>query len=285
MTNLPLRTALLTLLAMLAFAANSVLCRQALEEGAIDAASFTSLRIISGAVLLYLIAFLRQQPAKRSDGNLKSAVFLFTYMVFFSFAYLSLGAGTGALVLFGAVQLTMFAAALKAGEAFSAVSWVGLGVAISGLVYLISPGLNAPDLVGALLMAVAGIAWGLYSLAGKGTTRPLQSTAMNFLYSIPLVLPVSLFFRDDLYVSQSGILLAIASGALASGCGYAIWYAALPHLRTTHAATVQLSVPAIAALGGVVFLSEDVTTRLIIASLATLGGVALVLSQRAKKAA
>jgi drug/metabolite transporter (DMT)-like permease len=191
--------------------------------------------------------------------------------------------GTGALILFGAVQLTMFIAALRAGEHFSALSWFGLAIAIGGLVYLLSPGITAPDTVGALLMLTAGIAWGFYSLLGRGSGDPLGATANNFLYSVPLVILVSLVFRGEFDVSRDGLLLAIASGAAASGLGYAIWYAALKGLSGTQAATVQLSVPVIAAFGGVLLLSETVTLRLLVSSVATLGGVAIVLAQRAGK--
>ncbi len=209
---------------------------------------------------------------------------LFTYMAFFSFAYLSLSAGTGALVLFGTVQLTMFIFALYQGEYFSPLSWVGLSAAILGLIYLASPGLTAPDPVGAVLMAIAGIAWGFYSLLGRGAADPLEATARNFVYSVPLALIVSLFFLRDFSSTSNGMALAVASGAIASGCGYVIWYAALAGLSRTRAATVQLTVPVIAAFGGVVLLSEQITLRLLIASAATLGGVALVVAQRTARA-
>ena len=205
---------------------------------------------------------------------------LFAYMACFSFAYLSLAAGTGALILFAAVQLTMFIQALRNGEYFAPWSWGGLALAIGGLVYLVSPGVSAPDTVGAILMICAGIAWGLYSLHGRGGSDPLEATANNFIFAVPLVLLVSLVFRADFSVSHEGLLLAAASGAAASGLGYTIWYTALKGLSGTHAATVQLSVPVIAAFGGVVLLSESVTARLLIASAATLGGVAIVLAQR-----
>lgn len=205
---------------------------------------------------------------------------LFTYMAFFSFAYLSLSAGTGALILFGAVQLTMFIVALRNGEQFRFLSWTGLTLAILGLVYLISPGLTAPDPLGAVLMAIAGIAWGFYSLLGRRVADPLEATANNFIYSVPLVIIVSFFFAGDFNSTSSGLALAMASGAIASGLGYVIWYAALRGLTATAAATVQLSVPVIAALGGVLLLSEPITLRLLLASAATLGGVAIVLSQR-----
>jgi drug/metabolite transporter (DMT)-like permease len=205
---------------------------------------------------------------------------LFTYMTFFSFAYLSLSAGTGALILFGAVQLTMFIVALRGKEQFPLLSWAGLTLAILGLVYLVSPGVTAPDPLGAVLMAIAGIAWGFYSLLGKGVTDPLEATANNFIYSVPLVIIISLFFMGDFNYSLSGLALAMASGAIASGLGYSLWYAALRGLTATRAATVQLSVPVIAAFGGVILLSEPITLRLLLASAATLGGVAIVLAQR-----
>lgn len=278
------RTVLLTVVAMLAFASNSLLCRLALGHRLIDAATFTTFRVISGALTLSLMVLLRRRPHDRSTANWRSAVMLFTYMAFFSFAYLSLSAGTGALVLFGAVQLTMFIVALREGEHFSLLSWAGLTAAILGLIYLVSPGLTAPDPVGAVLMAIAGIAWGFYSLLGRGAADPLEATATNFVYSVPLVLIVSLFFLHDFSSSPNGLALAVASGAIASGCGYVIWYAALAGLTGTRAATVQLTVPVIAAFGGVVLLSEQITLRLLIASAATLGGVAIVVAQRAAKA-
>jgi drug/metabolite transporter (DMT)-like permease len=277
------KTALLTLVAMVAFAANSILCRMALGPGLIDAATFTTVRVSAGALTLSLLLIPRWLRRGRVAGNWRASFMLFAYMACFSFAYLSLGAGTGALILFGAVQLTMFIAALRGGEYFALWSWAGLALAFGGLVYLVSPGVTAPDAVGALLMMVAGIAWGLYSLHGKGSGDPLEATANNFIYAVPLVILVSLVFRTDLAASRDGVLLAIASGAVASGLGYATWYAALKGLSGTRAATVQLSVPVIAAFGGVVLLSEHITLRLLIASAATLGGVAIVLAQRAAR--
>jgi drug/metabolite transporter (DMT)-like permease len=281
------RSALLTVVAMLAFAANSLLCRLALGQGMIDAASFASLRMISGAVMLVAIVLLRRRKVRGSTASWRSASMLFLYMACFSFAYLSLGAGTGALILFGAVQLTMFVVALRGGEHFSGISWAGLALAVLGLIYLVSPGLHAPDPWGALLMAVAGLAWGLYSLSGRRAIDPLEATARNFVYAVPLVLLVSLagwlVAPEAVLVTSRGVMLAIASGALASGCGYVVWYAVLPSLPATRAATVQLSVPALAALGGVLLLSEELTWRLVLATVATLGGVGLVLAQRATR--
>ncbi len=276
------RTALLTAAAMVAFAANSLLCRLALGQEEIDAASFTSIRVGAGVVTLCLILAARSMRLALGPMNWKSVLGLAAYMVFFSFAYITLNAGAGALILFGAVQITMFTVALRAGEHFAPLQWAGLALAVAGLVYLVSPGLTAPDPLGAVLMAVAGLAWGVYSLVGRGAADPLAATATNFLYTLPIVLVVSLATLSGVSLSTSGVILAVASGALASGCGYVIWYAALRGLTATRAAVVQLSVPAIAAIGAAIFLAEPVTLRLILASLATIGGVALVLAQRAK---
>ncbi|HSF05862.1 MAG TPA: DMT family transporter [Methylomirabilota bacterium] len=265
---------------MLAFAANSLLCRLALGQELIDAASFATVRVISGAVTLGFIALPRWRARARSSTDWRSVAMLFTYMVCFSFAYLSLSAGTGALILFGAVQLTMFSTALRGGEEFPLWSWTGLMLAVLGLVYLVSPGVTAPDPMGAVLMAIAGVAWGIYSLLGRGAADPLEATANNFIYAVPLVLIVSLVFLGDIKSSSRGLALAAASGAIASGLGYVIWYAALRTLTATRAATVQLSVPVIAAFGGVILLAEALTARLVLASVATLGGVAIVLARR-----
>jgi len=275
------RTVALTALAMLAFAANALLCRLALRDGAIDPASFSTVRVVSGALMLALLAWPHWRRTGLPRADWRSAGALFTYMICFSVAYLWLGVGTGTLILFGAVQLTMFAVALRAGEHFSTLSWFGLGLAVLGLLYLVAPGVTAPDPLGAALMTAAGVAWGVYSLRGKGVADPLAATASNFVFTVPLVLAVSLVFLAQLHASWPGVVLAAASGAIASGLGYAIWYAALPGLKATSAATVQLSVPVIAAFGGVLLLAEPVTLRLVIASAATLGGVAIVLRRRA----
>jgi drug/metabolite transporter (DMT)-like permease len=278
--GLSTRTVLLTALAMVAFAANSLLCRLALGAAEIDAASFTSIRVLAGALTLVLISYAQKRPPSRSNADWRSALALFAYMIFFSFAYISLGAANGALILFGAVQLTMFAVALSSGERFPPLAWFGLAFAAAGLVYLVSPGLTAPDPLGAALMAVAGGAWGVYSLLGRGASDPLTATTMNFILCAPLVVLVSLFSFAQFHISAVGVAYAVASGAIASGCGYVIWYAALRGLTAGRAATVQLSVPVIAAIGAVILLSEPITLRLVLASAATLGGVALVLAQR-----
>ena len=274
-------TPLLTAIAMFAFAANSLLCRLALGDQQIDAASFATVRVVSGALTLALFmlpGWLRGERRARFDW--RAACMLFAYVIFFSFAYLSLSAGTGALLLFGSVQLTMIVAALRAGETFNLWSWAGLSLAVAGLVYLVSPGITAPDPLGAVLMIVAGLAWGLYSLVGRRAGDPLEATANNFILAAPMAIAVSLVFLGDLHLSNRGLLLAVASGSIASGLGYVTWYAALKGLTSTSAATVQLSVPVIAAMGGVLMLAEPVTLRLLLASAATLGGIALVLLQR-----
>ena len=276
------RILLFTLLAMIAFAGNSLLCRLALKAGEIDAASFTALRLVSGALILALLVFLRHRRLPREGGWL-SAFALFAYAAAFSFAYLSLMAGTGALLLFGAVQTLMIGYGLHKGERFHARQWLGLGLAAAGLVGLLLPGISAPPLAGSLLMIVAGIAWGVYSLRGRGAGDPTLVTAGNFLRAVPFALVTSLVATvamGQATASPAGVVYALASGAIASGLGYALWYAVLPALKASSAATVQLSVPVLAALGGVVFLGEAVSLRLALASVAVLGGIALVIVRR-----
>jgi drug/metabolite transporter (DMT)-like permease len=279
-----LRTLALTVAAMLAFAANSLLCRLALQQEAIDAASFGSIRLVSGAITLALIVKLRSRPPPAERTDWLAAAMLFAYVAFFSFAYLSLSAGTGALILFGAVQLTMLGVGLRSGEMFGPVAWSGFVLAVAGLVYLMSPGVTAPPPLGAALMAVAGVAWGVYSLRGRGVADPLAATARNFVRAAPLALLLSLALASRAHANAAGIALAVASGAITSGIGYVIWYAALPGLSAMRAATVQLSVPLIAAFGGALFLSEAITPRLALASVAILGGIALVLMGKARAA-
>lgn len=267
-------------LALVAFAANSVLCRRALGGGSIDPATFSTIRLASGAVALVLYSAFRRGRPFSAGGSWISAVLLFLYAVPFSFAYLSLGAGTGALVLFGSVQATMIVAAIRSGERPHPLQWLGLALALGGLAYLVSPGLRAPSASGSSLMAVAGISWGFYSLRGRGTTDPLLDTAGNFARAVAPALLVSLAFLRQARVTPSGTLLAMASGVLASGGGYVLWYAALTGLTATRAAFVQLPVPVLTAVAGVVFLSESVSLRLALASILILGGVALALLGR-----
>jgi len=269
----------LTSLAMIAFAGNSLLCRQALKYTAIDPASFTAIRLASGALMLWLVARLKVK-APAGQGNWSSALALFAYAAGFSFAYVSLPAATGALLLFGAVQATMIGYGIWKGERLEGLKLVGVLLAIAGLVGLLLPGLSAPPLMGALLMIGAGIAWGVYSLRGRGTGDPTRVTAGNFMRAVPITVVLSLFMLDMASVDTAGFYYAVSSGALASGLGYAIWYTALPGLKNTSAASVQLSVPVIAALGGIVFLDEPMTLRLVLASVAILGGIALVIVQK-----
>jgi drug/metabolite transporter (DMT)-like permease len=278
----PVRTASLTALALVAFAANSLLGRLALGEAQIDAASYTSLRLLSGAATLWAIAALSVAGSggPRRGGHWASAVMLFLYAVAFSFAYLSLDAGTGALILFAAVQVTMILAGFREGHRPNAPEWLGLVAAFGGLVYLVSPGLSAPAPMGSALMAAAGIAWGVYSLRGRGSADPLGDTARNFARALPFALVVSAAMSAHVGITPRGAWLAILSGAVASGLGYVIWYAALNGLTTTRAAMVQLSVPVLAAIGGVLFLSERLTFRLLVASVLILGGCALAIGGR-----
>ena len=269
----------LTSLAMIAFAGNSLLCRQALKHTGIDPASFTAIRLISGALVLWLIVRMRH-AAPSGTGNWLSAFALFAYAAGFSFAYVSLPAASGALLLFGAVQATMIGRGIWVGERLGFLQIMGVLLAFGGLVGLLLPGLSAPPLAGALLMLGAGIAWGIYSLRGKGAGDPTRVTAGNFARAVPIALVLSVFMLDFAVVDLAGYCYAVASGALASGVGYAIWYTVLPALKNTSAATVQLSVPVIAALGGVAFLGEPITLRLITASVAILGGIALVILQK-----
>lgn len=273
------RTLLLTALAMLAFAGNSLLCRLALRETEIDAASFTTLRLASGALML--AALLRLRSGSRPlAGSWPGALALFTYAAAFSFAYLHLDTGVGALLLFGAVQLSMLLWGLWRGERLPGLATLGTLLACGGLLVLLLPGASAPPLSAALLMLLAGSAWGAYSLLGRGQGDPLAVTAGNFLRATPLGLLLAAPLFTQLQWDAAGLFYAVLSGALTSGIGYAIWYSALPGLRASQAATVQLSVPILAALAGSLMLGEALGLRLILSAVAVLGGIALVLSSR-----
>ena len=274
-----IRILLLTVLAMIAFAGNSLLCRLALKDTAIDAASFTAVRLCSGAAVLWLLARIRGE-ARSGSGNWISALALFAYAACFSFAYISLPAASGALLLFGAVQATMIGHGLWRGERLRLPQLAGLVLAGGGLVGLFLPGLSAPPLQGSVLMLGAGVAWGIYSLRGRGAGDATRVTAGNFLRAVPIAAVLSILMMTSTSLDRAGLGYAVASGALASGLGYAIWYTALPGLKATTAASVQLSVPVIAALGGVMFLGESVTLRLALASFAILGGIALVILEK-----
>lgn len=281
----------LVCIAMLAFAANSLLCRMALANTDIDPGLFTTIRLASGALCLaLLVAFTARRSSKntspiaaiKQQASIAGALSLFVYAIGFSYAYISMSTGTGALLLFGAVQLTMISVGLLKGERFATFQWLGFLLAFAGLVILLLPGASAPPLFSALLMISAGIAWGFYSLLGKKSNAPLLLTAGNFLYATLLTLPliVWLWVTDTWQWSNDGVLFALASGIVASGCGYAIWYKALPLIQSTTAATVQLSVPVIATLMGWAFLAEAISVQIMVASLMTLGGIWLVIKMR-----
>lgn len=274
---------LLTAFALTAFAFNSILCRMALATGEIDAASFTAIRLISGTAMLAALLLANGKTQRiAKNGNWLSAFFLFAYAIAFSFAYIGLTTGTGALILFGCVQLTMFGVSLYRGVRPALLEWVGLVVAFCGLLYLVLPGLAAPPLISAMLMAAAGIAWGFYTLRGKGSEDPVADTAGNFLRSTPMVLVAGVFFASTLQTSFRGAVLAVISGAIASAIGYSVWYAALKYHTPTRAGILQLSVPVIAAVGGILLLAETASIRLLGAGALVLGGIGLTLGNRKK---
>jgi drug/metabolite transporter (DMT)-like permease len=273
------RKIVLTSLAMFAFAGNSLLCRAALKQSGIDAATFTTIRLVSGAAALWLLTGVSRRGLG-GGGNWSSAIALFSYAAGFSFAYLSLPASTGALLLFGAVQATMIGYGIWKGERLLGLQLVGLIVAFGGLIGLLLPGLSAPPLPGSLLMLGAGVAWGVYSLRGRNVGDPARATAGNFLRAVPIAIALSIVTMRKASLDTAGLSYAVLSGGLTSGIGYAIWYMSLPALKATHAATVQLSVPVIAALGGIALLGEPVTLRLVLAAAAILGGIAMVVVEK-----
>ena len=271
-----------TVLTMIAFAGNSLLCRIALRQTHIDAATFTTVRIVSGAIALWLIVRFRS-GANAASGNWSSALALIAYAACFSLAYISLSAAAGALLLFGAVQVTMIGYGIWSGERLRVLGVTGIVCAFAGLIFLVLPGVTSPSLGGSALMVAAGIAWGVYSLRGKKSVGdPTATTAGNFIRAIPFTLVFSACALPWFSLDMSGVCYAIASGAVTSGVGYAIWYTALPGLQATQAAVVQLSVPIIAAAGGILFLGEQMTIRLLVASIAILGGIALVIAGRTR---
>ena len=267
-------------LALIAFAGNSVLCRLALHDGAIDPASFSTIRVTSGAATLLLVTLATRRDRSGLAASWTSAAMLALYAIPFSFAYASLSTGTGALILFGSVQVTMLAAAVRSGERTHAIEWVGLTAALGGLLYLVLPGLAAPPLMAAALMGLAGFSWGIYSLRGRSGSNPLAQTTANFVRAIPFVLVASLATLWRFHASPRGATLAVASGALASGLGYVAWYAALRGLTRMRAAIVQLAVPILAAVGGVVFLAEAISVRLVLSTIMVLGGIGLAIVWR-----
>ena len=278
-----LRLVLLTVITMIAFAANSVLCRYALGSDLIDAASFSALRLISGAAFLMWLVYIKDASFKLAKPRIVPVLALLTYILGFSFAYNQLSAATGALMLFGFVQITMLAYALKGGERPTLASIAGYAVAVSGLLYLVAPGLESPPLRYAGLMAIAGVAWGIYSLLGAGGKNPTQATAQNFFYASLIAIVVSLSQIKNVSISWEGVLAATVSGVVTSGLGYSIWYYLLGLIRSVTAAFAQLSVPAIAAVGGALLLLEPLNQRIVLSTLLTLGGIAFVLVVRGSK--
>ena len=267
----------LTAVTMVAFAANSLLCRLALGGSLVDPVSFTTIRLVSGAVAFVAISRVMTglgEP-RTAKGSWGSGFALFAYAAAFSLAYVSLSTGMGALILFGAVQVTMLGAGLMAGERLTPAQWAGSIAAIGGLVYLVLPGISAPDPVGALLMCVSGIAWGVYSIRGRGVSTPVAMTAASFLRASPFAIVASGVALSSRHMEPAGVLIATASGVVTSGIGYVLWYTVLRSITTAQASIVQLSVPVIAAFGGVAFLSEHLSARLVVASVVILGGVAL----------
>ena len=276
-----IKTVVFTGLALVAFAANSVLCRLALADGAIDAIGFTILRLVSGAIcLLVIININRKKSGSSTKGSWYAGLMLFVYAITFSIAYITIDVGTGALILFGAVQITMLLHSYISGNRFYFIEWVGIVISFAGFVYLILPGVTTPSVIGFLLMAVAGIAAGLYTLKGLVSKSPLMDTAYNFLRTIPFVIILTIVTITHLNYSTEGVLLAVLSGGIASAGGYTIWYIALGGLSTIQAAVLQLLVPAIAALGGVIFASEVLTLRLTISATMILGGILMIIFGR-----
>jgi drug/metabolite transporter (DMT)-like permease len=281
-----MRGVLYTLFALVAFAFNSILCRMALRGGEADAAGFTLIRLISGAVTLVVISyFVRSSHVNKGSiimnrGNWLSASFLFAYAICFSFAYLGLTAGTGGLILFGSVQLTMIAIAIFRGERPHLLEWIGFAAAIGGLIYLVFPGLASPPLWNSALMAAAGAAWGFYTLRGRESSAPLADTTGNFIRTVPMIVIAAIPFLSKINLSTNGVVLAVLSGAVASGVGYSVWYAALKYHTATRAAVLQLSVPLLVAVGGILFLAESATLRLAVAAALILGGIALTIFSR-----
>lgn len=279
--NYFLKTSLLTCLALIAFAANSVLCRLALGNEAIDASSFTGIRLLSGAITLFIILSItvsRKENNKgaSSKGSWTASLSLFLYAITFSYAYLSVDTGTGALILFGSVQITMIMLSLISGTRLHLIEWSGVILAFAGFIYLILPNITTPSINGFILMTVSGISWGIYTLKGRSSKNPLMDTTYNFLRTIPFVGVLAIFTLQNMNYSSEGIVLALISGAITSGLGYTIWYIALGGLSSTQAAVIQLSVPVIAAIGGVIFVSEVITMRLIISATIVLSGILMV---------
>lgn len=278
------KTIFFTAIALIAFAANSVICRYALKDHAIDPGMFTSIRLSSGALILVILILLSKKGRKeKSKGSWVSAAMLFLYAAAFSYAYVSLDAGIGALIVFGVVQITMITSSIISGYRLSTIEWIGIILALSGFLYLLLPGASAPSINGFLLMTLSGIGWGIYSLRGKNSKYPLMDTAYNFLRSLPFLILLLFFLAQESNFSSEGIFLALLSGVVTSGLGYTIWYLALRGLNSIQASIVQLLVPVLAAVGGVIFIGELITFRLLASSLMILGGIVLLILKKIPK--
>jgi drug/metabolite transporter (DMT)-like permease len=268
---------ILTSLALIAFAANSVLCRLALGNNVIDASSFTIIRLLAGAIVLFcIVLFSKGKTSTTSKGNLLSSFMLFLYAITFSFAYLSLDTGTGALILFGAVQITIIIHTLLSGNKLRPLEWLGVITSFLGFIYLISPGVSSPSIIGFVLMTIAGISWGIYTIKGQTSKNPLRDTTYNFIKTLPFITILYIATMTQSNYSTEGILLAIIAGGVTSGIGYTIWYMAIRGLSSIQSAVLQLLVPVIAAFSGVIFISEIITVRLTVSSILILGGVLIV---------
>lgn len=273
-----MRTFFYTSFALVAFAFNSILCRLALRGEEADATGFTVVRLVSGAITLVVISYFFSKKKAARSGSWPSAFFLFAYAICFSLAYLDLTAGMGALILFGSVQTTMIGVSLVRGKRPRPLEWFGLTIAVGGLVYLVLPGLASPPPYASLLMAAAGAAWGFYTLRGRGSSDPLADTTGNFVRSVPMIAIVAIVMLSKIQLSNRGLVLAMLSGAVASGIGYTAWYAALKHHTAMRAAVFQLSVPVIAVCLGIIFLNESMSLRLVVASVLVLGGIGLTVA-------
>lgn len=272
-----LKTSLLTGLALIAFAANSVLCRLALGNESIDASSFTVIRLLSGAITLFIISSIKgNNKEELSKGSWTASFMLFLYAITFSLAYLSVDTGTGALILFGSVQITMVLLSIISGTRLHISEWTGVIIAFTGFIYLILPSITTPSVNGFILMTISGISWSIYTLRGRSSKNPLMDTTYNFVRTTPFVALLAVFTIQNISYSSEGVVLALLSGGITSGVGYTIWYIALRGLSSTQAAVIQLSVPVIAAIGGVIFVSELITYRLIISATIVLGGILTV---------
>jgi len=278
-----IKTILFTGLALIAFAANSVLCRLALGGSAIDASTFTIVRLLSGVIVLTVIlniSKINSNSSPSTKGSWPASIALFLYAITFSFAYVTLETATGALILFGSVQITMILLSIFSGNRLHISEWVGMAIAFAGFVYLVLPGVTTPSVIGFFLMTVSGIAWGVYTLKGRGSKSPIMDTAFNFLRTLPFVIILAIITIKYAHYSSEGILLAALSGGIASGIGYLIWYIALSGLSVTQAAVLQLLVPVIAAVGGIIFVSESISLRLAVSSTMILGGILMVVLGR-----